>query len=1013
MKNRFLFIFLALWWGATGWSQSNELAGTFSVQSATGADPTPTVTGFFNSTVGFLPNSVDTGDILLVRQVFSANHRRKLYRITGVTGNSPLVLNVTLIEGTSGGPFPAGTHEILRRTAKGALLDVPNVSQEVESYTYNYNVQHFEDADIDTIIERNDSNLVVLNDGTEFYAGPNASTAIDTSYQVGDSIFVVAGGDTIFTGIAYANPEIDTIYNDGVNYYLATTEGDTFAIGAVAQVVANGVHPTDPPTYLIHIDTLGADTVYFDNGTVWERFSVGGSSIGSPFFTATSATYTSFLPAGVPPIGSFIWNPYIGTLVRKTGVASYSNIGGINGRNVPFGYTYDAVDTLSNWPAQVYAKAMIGVDLSTSGIVDNPIDITSIPIGGVVSIIINNNTADSKDVVFGDRYINFDGTQLGTVFIETLEWRAFEFAAIFGSGFSVSLQLMNSRSSGSGGTTYTFSDSANGIDLNESSGTVTVALDVTEMTYAAPVGADSIAFWDSSANAMRRMSVSDVVALASAGTTTVTDQANGMDITLTGSDITIAPDITELANTVVASGDSVMVWDTDLNQHRRVSALSIAALTSGAVTGVNDQVNGLDITLNGTAVEVANDYAEVPVASGYNSLDNFLVRRFASGDYEAYTLSGLSDGYMDLISNQTAAGIKKFSVGLQWGTGTMPSGIPFGSANQTVFGLKGGVTAFLAESVWQDYGGLVIENNWNSGTGFQTTRMIATGNDSGNDGSYFEIWTRPNGSSQNAVMNARFAASSSTFPLTLFGASTGAGNGIINVPVGGIGWDGGGSNYNLSPTSGGGLKLYENGNVNVELSLGQNGWVDGSDSLLKHDIVPISLTPAQIRAFRAYTYKLNVSDSTQIGVIANHFVADFPEALADENADTLGVYYSSVAALALGATARLQAQIDSMARDSVKTEVSTTTTATLGAWLPVNTDGAVAGVAINVPNPVAGDWFGVVDSGSNAATFNITVDFTAAGDKFHRQTANYVINADSGSARFTYVSSAVGWVKLN
>lgn len=92
-------------------------------------------------------------------------------------------------------------------------------------------------------------------------------------------------------------------------------------------------------------------------------------------------------------------------------------------------------------------------------------------------------------------------------------------------------------------------------------------------------------------------------------------------------------------------------------------------------------------------------------------------------------------------------------------------------------------------------------------------------------------------------------------------------------------------------------------------------------------------------------------------------------------------------------------------------EVTSTATAKFGTWLLVNGDGAVAGVTVNVPNPVAGDWFGVVDSGSNAATFNITVDFTAAGDKFHRATANYVINSDSGSAEFTYVNSTVGWIK--
>jgi len=209
-------------WGALLKAQSNELVGTFSVTSATGSDPSPTVVGTFNSTVGFLPQNVDTGDILLVRQVFTGNHRRKLYRITGVTGNSPLTLNVTLINGTSGGPFPTGgTMAIFRPTEKGALLDVPNVSQEIESYIANYNTQHFEDADVDTTINRSDSMFVVLNDGTEFYVGPSAANGISDSYQVGDSIFVVTGTDTIFTGIAYANTGITSNITTG-NLSLAT-----------------------------------------------------------------------------------------------------------------------------------------------------------------------------------------------------------------------------------------------------------------------------------------------------------------------------------------------------------------------------------------------------------------------------------------------------------------------------------------------------------------------------------------------------------------------------------------------------------------------------------------------------------------------------------------------------------------------------------------------------------------------------------------------------------------------
>jgi hypothetical protein len=107
----------------------------------------------------------------------AGHHRRKLYRVTGITGNSPLTLNVTLIAGTSGGPFPPGTQAIIRSTAHGSLYDVPNVSQEIESYISNYTLNNLESMDLDTVIERNDSLFATLNNGDEFYVGPTAATA--------------------------------------------------------------------------------------------------------------------------------------------------------------------------------------------------------------------------------------------------------------------------------------------------------------------------------------------------------------------------------------------------------------------------------------------------------------------------------------------------------------------------------------------------------------------------------------------------------------------------------------------------------------------------------------------------------------------------------------------------------------------------------------------------------------------------------------------------------------------
>jgi len=909
MKRVFLLIFLVLW-GLASFGQTNELVGTFSVVSSTGSDPTPTVTGNFNSTAGFLPQNVDTGDVMLVRQVFAGNHRRKLYRITGITGNSPLVLTMTLIEGTTGGPFPAGTQEIFRRTAKGALLDVPNVSQELESYTYNYNVQHFEDADVDTTIIRNDSSFVLLNDGTEFYLGPSTANGISDSYQIGDSIYVVTGMDTIFTGIAYANPEIDTIYNDGTNYYMVTVEGDTIEIGAVAQVVANGAHPTNPPAYLIHIDTLGTDTIYFDNGGVWVRFNVGGSSIGAPLFTALNATLTSFHPAGVPPIGAIIWNPFRGVLMRKYGPVGIFTIGEPNGKNVYVTERYYQADTLDGWNISTHASATFALDV-VNGYADDPLGLSSSQRGGSRTMVVTNSSGSPLTVTFSTKYRNTLGTTpLSPITITENSELTLDFTVDVNDTETI-MRLSAPLSSGS---SYAFQNLANGIDLLESGGTVTVAPNITELVYAAVAAADSVMIWDSSLNAHRRSSVAEIVALASAGTVTVTNLANGLDIFMTGSDITIAPDFGELPNAAVANADSVMVYDVSAAAYRRVSAASIAALFAGSgLTGVTDQANGLDIAAGGGLVTIDYDFDELPTDVTYNGTEQFIFKDLIDGVYKKATTSFLAGGYLDLTTDQTvSAGVKKFAGGLQWGTGTMPTGIPFGSATQTVFGLKGGSTLPLSESAWANYGGLVIENNLVPNT--VTTRFIATGDDSGTpDNSVMSFFTRPAGASQNVVENFRLTSAGAFFGNSS-GLSSGTAGGVANVPIQGIGWDGGQSLWRLASGQPGGFLLLENGNLNMQVPVGQQTWQPASDIRLKHDTVRLDITPANIRDFKSYTYKWNTSDSATIGVIAQQIEADFPEIvhLMAGTVDTMGVDYYALAAIAYAACEELQRQIDSL-----------------------------------------------------------------------------------------------------
>jgi hypothetical protein len=99
-------------------------------------------------------------------------------------------------------------------------------------------------------------------------------------------------------------------------------------------------------------------------------------------------------------------------------------------------------------------------------------------------------------------------------------------------------------------------------------------------------------------------------------------------------------------------------------------------------------------------------------------------------------------------------------------------------------------------------------------------------------------------------------------------------------------------------------------------------------------------------------------------------------------------------------------------RDNVQAEVTSKVTATLYSILPVNSTSGAVGV--NVPSsPVAGDWFAVSDSRGTAGSNNITIEFTTAAVNLHGGSADHVISANKGFARFTYINSTVGWIVSN
>jgi hypothetical protein len=414
-----------------------------------------------------------------------------------------------------------------------------------------------------------------------------------------------------------------------------TVEGDTIEIGSVAQVTANGAHPVNPPTYLVHIDTLGTDTIYFDNNGVWTRFNVGGTQIGAPMFS-TNNNFATFTPAGVPPIGAFIVDSDKGGISRKTSVAGYTAVTGSNGRNVKNGDRYFESGDLDTWNIGLNASAFLSIT-GPRALIKNPPDIAApTGIGGqtfqgnIRTLVLDNATGSPAWVRFESKWRNSDGLPLDSFLTVETSKLTLDFSWDTHDGEEI--MRMASPEPYSSGTTYTFVDSANGHDLINTSGTVTSAPDITELTFAAVVGADSIMMWDASANAHRRTSVTDIVALASAGTVTVTDQVNGLDIVLTGSNITINNDYGEVANAVIAAGDSLLIYDVSVPGYRRVSAQSIADLFSATADAGYWKLGGQALPAN------ANIGSTNAFRVGVTT--NGSARLYFSSDGRVYTPSG-------------------------------------------------------------------------------------------------------------------------------------------------------------------------------------------------------------------------------------------------------------------------------------------------------------------------------------------------------------------------------------
>lgn len=79
-------------------------------------------------------------------------------------------------------------------------------------------------------------------------------------------------------------------------------------------------------------------------------------------------------------------------------------------------------------------------------------------------------------------------------------------------------------------------------------------------------------------------------------------------------------------------------------------------------------------------------------------------------------------------------------------------------------------------------------------------------------------------------------------------------------------------------------------------------------------------------------------------------------------------------------------------------------------YIPVDVTGQ-ASIVTPPASPQAGDWFAVADSRGNAASNNITVDFTGVTQRYYGQQTDDVLSTNGATVKYIYVDANVGWIR--
>jgi len=292
---------------------------------------------------------------------------------------------------------------------------------------------------------------------------------------------------------------------------------------------------------------------------------------------------------------------------------------------------------------------------------------------------------------------------------------------------------------------------------------------------------------------------------------------------------------------------------------------------------------------------------------------------------------GGSPSWVDLTTTQVnIAGDKGFTTSLHYGATSLPTSSHFGTTVGTNVYFAGSTTA-ITESNFNNSQGFIISNHINSGTQFQTTRLIAAGSDTFNSASAIEFNVRHSGAEQNWIRGARLATLDSNGEAAFYvgNSATGVSGGNIAIhggnvssligfetPTGGP-WVMGNTNDSTNT-----FIVSQNGSIRAHIVGSVDGWVVGSDVRKKENIETLTVLPL-INHVRGASYNLKENpDRRVVGVIAQEIEEVFPEAVfTDETPEKMkSVSYNAIASIALQGVRELKQYIDILENRITKLE---------------------------------------------------------------------------------------------